>query len=128
MPVKQNSIISFFDGPTIMSAAGYCVHEGNSPKPWIFLTSHSGTRSASKASKKTLAIREQGFLTRLWDHGMDELEYTGVMENLKRLNDKFVVQEGKNIMQLVIARSEATKQYLIDVRSPRRRNGLAMTH
>src|SRR3989344_3723566 len=28
MPVKQNTIISFFDGPTIVSAAGYCVHEG----------------------------------------------------------------------------------------------------
>lgn len=94
MPVKQNSIISYFDGPTIMSAAGYCVHEGKLTEAVDYFDQPFWDTVREKASLKTLEIRAQGFYGPSMA-GMDELEYTGVMENLKRLGEKFVVRNSK---------------------------------
>lgn len=94
MPVKQNSIISFFDGPTIMSAAGYCVHNGKLTEPVDLFDQPFWDLIREKASKKTLAMREQGFFNPAMGP-QDEMEYTGVMENLKRLDAKFEKREDK---------------------------------
>ncbi len=91
MPVKQNTIISYFDGPTIMSAAGYCVHEGKLTETVDYFDQPFWDLIREKASKKTLEIRAQGFYGPSMA-AMDELEYTGVMENLKRLGQKFTVR------------------------------------
>jgi fructose 1,6-bisphosphate aldolase/phosphatase len=91
MPVKQNSIISYFDGPTIMSAAGYCVHEGKLTESVDYFDQPFWDVIRDKASQKTLEIRQQGFYGPSMAP-MDELEYTGVMQNLKRLNGKFTVR------------------------------------
>ncbi len=91
MPVKQNTIISYFDGPTIMSAAGYCVHEGKLTEAVDYFDQPFWDLIREKASKKTLEMRAQGFYGPSMA-GMDELEYTGVMENLKRLEGKFTVR------------------------------------
>src|SRR3989344_1676856 len=92
MPVKQNSIISYFDGPTIMSAAGYCVHEGKLTEVVDMFDQPFWDVIREKATLKTLEMRAQGFYGPSMA-GMDELEYTGVMENLKRLDAKFEVRE-----------------------------------
>lgn len=92
MPVKQNSIISFFDGPTIVSAAGYCVHEGRLTESVDLFDQPFWTTIQQKAAEKTLAIRAQGFFNPAMGP-QDEMEYTGVMENLKRLDEKFVVRK-----------------------------------
>lgn len=92
MPVKQNSIISYFDGPTIMSAAGYCVHEGKLTEAVDFFDQPFWDVIREKASLKTLEMRAQGFYGPSMA-GMDELEYTGVIESLKLLGDKFVVRK-----------------------------------
>lgn len=92
MPVKQNSIISYFDGPTIMSAAGYCVHEGKLTEAVDYFDQPFWDVIREKASKKTLEMRAQGFYGPSMA-GMDELEYTGVMENLKRLSEKFEIRK-----------------------------------
>lgn len=92
MPVKQNSIISFFDGPTVMSAAGYCVHEGKLTEPVDYFDQPFWDYIREKATKKTLMIREQGFFNPAMGP-QDEMEYTGVMENLKRLDAKFVARK-----------------------------------
>lgn len=89
MPVKQNTIISFFDGPTIMSAAGYCVHEGRLTEAVDLFDQPFWDVIRAKAAEKTLAMREQGFFNPAMGP-QDEMEYTGVMENLKRLDKKFV--------------------------------------
>ncbi len=94
MPVKQGSIISYFDGPTIMSAAGYCVHEGKLTEAVDLFDQPFWDYVREKASQKTFELRQQGFYGPAMAP-MDELEYTGVMENLKRLNEKFVVREKK---------------------------------
>ena len=45
-----------------------------------------------KATLKTLEMRSQGFYGPSMA-GMDELEYTGVVENMKRISAKFEVRE-----------------------------------
>lgn len=90
MPVKQNSIISYFDGPTIMSAAGYCVCRGKLTEAVDFFDQPFWDVIREKASLKTLELRQQGFYGPAMGP-MDELEYTGVMENLKRLEAKFEI-------------------------------------
>ncbi len=92
MPVKQNSIVSFFDGPTIVSAAGYCVHEGKLTEAVDLFDQPFWTTIQEKATEKTLTIRSQGFFNPAMGPP-DEMEYTGVMENLKRLDEKFVVRK-----------------------------------
>jgi fructose 1,6-bisphosphate aldolase/phosphatase len=92
MPVKQNEIISYFDGPTIMSAAGYCVHNGKLTEAVDYFDQPFWDVIREKASLKTLEMRSQGFYGPSMA-SMDELEYTGVMENLKRLDAKFTVRK-----------------------------------
>jgi fructose 1,6-bisphosphate aldolase/phosphatase len=92
MPVKQNTIISHFDGPTIMSAAGMCVQNGKLTEIVDLFDQPFWDLIREKAAKKTLAIREQGFFNPAMGP-MEELEYTGVMENLKRLEKKFKVRK-----------------------------------
>ena len=92
MPVKQNSIISFFDGPIIMSAAGYCVHEGKFTEGIDLFDQPFWDFVRTNASKKSLEMRKQGFFNPAMAP-MDELEYTGIMENLKRLDEKFVIRK-----------------------------------
>lgn len=92
MPVKLNSTISHFDGPAIISAAGFCVHEGKFTEPVDLFDHPAWDYIREKAMKKTLAIREQGFFGAAM-LGLGELEYTGIMERLKVLDEKFVVRK-----------------------------------
>ena len=91
MPVKQNTIVSYFDGPTIITAAGYCVHEGKLTEAVDLFDQPFWDYVRNKAAKKTYELRAQGFYGPAMA-GMDELEYTGVVENLKRLDEKFTLR------------------------------------
>ncbi len=91
MPVKQNTIVSYFDGPTVMSAAGYCVHNGKLTEAVDLFDQPFWDVIRQKASLKTLEIREQGFYGPSMA-GMDELEYTGVVQKLKALGGKFTIR------------------------------------
>lgn len=91
MPVKQNSIISYFDGPTVISAAGYCVHDGKLTEAVDYFDQPFWDVIREKASLKTLEMRAQGYFGPTMA-GMDELEYTGVVESLKRLEAKFEIR------------------------------------
>ncbi len=92
MPVKQNTIVSFFDGPTIVSAAAYCVHEGKLTESVDLFDQPFWDTIRAKATEKTLQLRQQGFFNPAMGP-QDEMEYTGVVENLKRLEAKFVVRQ-----------------------------------
>ena len=74
-----------------MSAAGYCVHEGKLTEAVDYFEQPFWDVIREKASLKTLEMRAQGFYGPSMA-GMDELEYTGVMQNLKRLNESFKVR------------------------------------
>lgn len=88
MPVKQNSTISYFDGPVVVSCAGYCVHEGKLTEAVDMFDHPFWDVIREKASHKTMEMRAQGFYNPAMA-GMDELEYTGIMETLKRLDERF---------------------------------------
>lgn len=92
MPVKLFSTISFFDGPAIVQAAGFCVHEGKLTE-YVDLFNHPfWDYIRDKASRKFLDIREQGFFNPAM-LGMNELEYTGVVEKIKDLDKKFLIRK-----------------------------------
>lgn len=91
MPVPLNSIISYFDGPTIMQAAGFCIHEGRLTEPVDLFDQPFWDVIRRKAAQKTMDIRQQGFFNPAMGP-MEELEYTGVVENIKRLEARFTVR------------------------------------
>lgn len=94
MPVKLFSTISFFDGPAIVQAAGFCVHDGKLTE-YVDMFDHPFWRTIQdKAARKFMDIREQGFFNPAM-LGMNELEYTGVVEKLKELNVRFRTRKKK---------------------------------
>ncbi len=91
MPAKQNEIISFFDGPTIVTAAGICVHNGIFTELVDLFDQPFWDTIRAKAAQKTLDIRDQGFFGCAMAP-MEELEYTGVIERIKDLDKKFKIR------------------------------------
>lgn len=94
MPCKLGSIISFFDGPAIVTAAGLCVHNGKFTETVDLFDQPFWDAIRTKATEKMLAIREQGFFGSAMAP-MEELEYTGVIERVKELDKKFVLRKNK---------------------------------
>nr|VDS10912.1 Fructose-1,6-bisphosphate aldolase/phosphatase [uncultured Microgenomates group bacterium]VDS10914.1 Fructose-1,6-bisphosphate aldolase/phosphatase [uncultured Microgenomates group bacterium] len=91
MPCKLGAIISFFDGPAIVTAAGMCVHNGIFTEAIDLFDQPFWDTIRDKASEKTYAIREQGFFGAAMAP-MEELEYTGVVERIKQLDSKFSIR------------------------------------
>jgi fructose 1,6-bisphosphate aldolase/phosphatase len=92
MPVKQNSMISWFDGPPIVSCAAFCVHQGVLTEAADAFDHPLWDHVRSKVSRKGLELREQGF------SGMamlpySELEYGGIVEKMGLLDRKFRVRK-----------------------------------
>ncbi len=94
MPVKLFSKISFFDGPAVVAAAGFCVHEGKLTEPVDLFDHPFWDYIRDKSAKKFLEMRQQGFFNPAM-LGMNELEYTGVVERLKKLNVRFQIRKDK---------------------------------
>jgi fructose 1,6-bisphosphate aldolase/phosphatase len=88
MPVPVNTGISYFDGPPIVSCAGFCVHDqiltervDNFAQPfWNEVRDH--------VTKKSIEMRRQGFFGAAM-LPMSELEYTGIVDKLKALEKRF---------------------------------------
>lgn len=95
MPVKKNSSISFFDGPPIVSCLAFSVKNGKLTGPVDVFDHPYWDYVRDKASKKAEEIRCQGFSGSAM-LPMTELEYTGVMETLKKLEKKFVIRKKRN--------------------------------
>lgn len=92
-PVKVGQGASYFDGPPIVCAQGFCVHNGKLTDGVDMFDSDPVWDSVrAKAADKALALREQGFSGPAM-LGMNELEYTGVMEILAKLEPRFKVRE-----------------------------------
>lgn len=92
MPVKHNATISFFDGPPIVSALGFCVQNGKLTEPADLFDHHFWDFVRDKAAHKAVSIREQGFFGSAM-LGMHELEYGGITEKLDKLKPKFKVRK-----------------------------------
>ena len=92
MPVKQNTAISFFDGPPIVSAAAYCVHNGKLTEAADCFDQPYWDYVRSRISRKAEDIRRQGFFGPAM-LGMNELEYTEMAPILKNLEKKFNIKK-----------------------------------
>ena len=91
MPVKQNSTISFFDGPPVVSCAAYCVHEGRLTKAVDAFDHPFWDYVRNNVSQKAIEIRRQGF----FGNAMlpySELEYGGIVKKLEELESRFEVR------------------------------------
>lgn len=91
MPVKRNSPISFFDGPPIVSASAFCVHNGIFTEPADAFDQPLWDHVRDEVSRKAIEIRRQGFSGAAMLN-ISELEYGGIVERLNKLEKKFSVQ------------------------------------
>jgi len=91
MPVTLNTGISYFDGPPVVSCAGFCVHNGKLTEPIDGFAQPFWNTVRERVSGKAMEMRRQGFVgTAMLP--MSELEYTGIAEKLSSLDKRFAVR------------------------------------
>ncbi len=82
MPVPLQSGISYFDGPPVITCAAFAMHDGRFTEPVDAFAHPFWNRVRDTVSDKAIGMRRQGFFGAAM-LPMAELEYTGIMENLK---------------------------------------------
>lgn len=92
LPVKNQSIVSYFDGPACVSALGFCVHEGKLTEPVDLFDHPVWDRVREKVADKAMELRKQGFFGCAM-LGMNELEYTEIVDHIKELDSRFKVRK-----------------------------------
>ncbi len=91
MPVPQNSGISYFDGPPVVSCAAFCVHQGKLTEPVDVFAHPFWDRIRDQVAEKAVEMRRQGFFGAAM-LPMTELEYTGIMHKLEALEERFRIR------------------------------------
>ncbi|RMG60811.1 MAG: fructose 1,6-bisphosphatase [Deltaproteobacteria bacterium] len=94
MPVKKNSPTSYFDGPPIVSCLGFCVKDGKLTEPADVFDHPYWDYVRDRVSQKAEEIRRQGFFGPAM-LPYSELEYGGIVEKMKKLDEKFFIREGE---------------------------------
>lgn len=94
MPVHQNTGISYFDGPPIVSCAGFSEHDGKLTELVDCFAHPFWDEVRGKVSGKAIEMRRQGFVGAAM-LPMDELEYTGIMTKLASLEKRFRIRTPK---------------------------------
>jgi fructose 1,6-bisphosphate aldolase/phosphatase len=88
MPVPQNCGTSYFDGPPLVSCAAFAVHDGVLTEPLDAFAHPFWDQVRHHVADKSIEMRRQGFFGAAM-LPMSELEYTGVVETLKELDNRF---------------------------------------
>ncbi len=130
MPVKLNSTISFFDGPAIVSAAAFCVHEGKFTEPVDAFDHPFWDWVRNNVSVKAAEIRNQGFSGPAM-LPYSELEYGGVVEKMGQLDARFHVRKEKRRPPPAAARPPGGRLLNIaweSQRAPVLSNGITVTY
>ncbi len=91
MPVPQNCGTSYFDGPPLVSCAAFAVHEGMLTEPLDAFAHPFWDEVRGHVAAKGIEMRRQGFFGAAM-LPMNELEYTGVVETLKELDNRFALR------------------------------------
>jgi fructose 1,6-bisphosphate aldolase/phosphatase len=92
MPVKMNSSISYFDGPPVVCALGFCVHNGKFTEPADAFDHPYWDWVRNKVAQKATDIRQQGFSgAAMLPYA--ELEYGGIVEKMGILDKKFKIRK-----------------------------------
>lgn len=92
MPCKQNTTISFFDGPAVVTCAAFCVHNGKLTEPADAFDHPFWDWVRGNVSQKAQEIRRQGFSGPAM-LPYDDLEYGGIVDKMKKLDKKFKIRE-----------------------------------
>ncbi|MDO8592630.1 MAG: fructose-1,6-bisphosphate aldolase/phosphatase [bacterium] len=92
MPVKQNTCISYFDGPPVVSCAAYSMHNGKLTEPADAFDHALWDHVRGKVSAKAIELRQQGFFGPAM-LPYSELEYGGIVEKMKELEARFTVRK-----------------------------------
>lgn len=91
MPVKRGTGISYFDGPPVVSALGFCVHNGMLTEATDLFDHPFWDEVRSRAAAKAIEIRRQGFSGPAM-LPYSELEYGGIVDILERLDKRFRIR------------------------------------
>lgn len=91
MPVPLNSGISYFDGPPVVSCAAFAMQKGKLTEPADAFAHPFWDYVRTRVSEKSIDMRRQGFFGPAM-LPMAELEYTGIMEKLKKLDGQFMMR------------------------------------
>lgn len=91
MPVPLHAGISYFDGPPVITCAAFAMHEGRLTEAVDAFAHPFWDRVRGTVADKAIAMRRQGFFGAAM-LPMAELEYTGIMEKLTTLEERFRVR------------------------------------
>jgi fructose 1,6-bisphosphate aldolase/phosphatase len=94
MPVRLKTEISYFDGPPVVSCAAFAVHNGKLTEPLDCFGQPFWDTVRAHVSDKAIDMRRQGFFGAAM-LPMSELEYTGIVEKLAGLENRFSIRESK---------------------------------
>ena len=91
MPVPLYSGISYFDGPPVITCAAFSMHEGRLTEAVDTFAHPFWERVRDTVADKAIGMRRQGFFGAAM-LPMAELEYTGIMEKLQSLDERFYMR------------------------------------
>ena len=91
MPVPLQSGISYFDGPPVVSCAAFSMHNGKLTEAVDTFAHPFWDTVRVNVSNKAIDMRRQGFFGAAM-LPMSELEYTGIIEMLKSLDERFQIR------------------------------------
>lgn len=91
MPVPLNTGTSYFDGPPLVSCAGFAMHNGRLTEPLDCFAHPFWKTVRGRVAEKGVEMRKQGFFGAAM-LPMSELEYTGIMEKLESLEPRFKIR------------------------------------
>jgi fructose 1,6-bisphosphate aldolase/phosphatase len=91
MPVTMNSGVSYFDGPPVVCALGFCVHNGKLTEPADAFDHPYWDYVRTNVSRKATELRQQGFSGAAM-LPYSELEYGGIVKKMDKLDPRFKVK------------------------------------
>jgi fructose 1,6-bisphosphate aldolase/phosphatase len=91
MPVPLLTGTSYFDGPPLVSCAAFAEHAGQLTEPLDGFAHPFWNEIRDQVARKAVEMRRQGFVGPAM-LPMYELEYTGIVEKLKKLDGRFTLR------------------------------------
>lgn len=92
MPCKQNTTISYFDGPVVVTCAAFSVHDGKLTEPADAFDHPYWDWVRNNVAQKATELRRQGFSGPAM-LPYDELEYGGIVEKMGKLEKRFSIRK-----------------------------------
>jgi fructose 1,6-bisphosphate aldolase/phosphatase len=92
MPVPLSTGTSYFDGPPLVSCAAFAERGGRLTEPADVFAHPFWDTVRAHVTNKAMEMRRQGFVGAAMVP-MNELEYTGIVDKLQKLDRRFAVRD-----------------------------------